>query len=130
MQPPPVAALQAVSFASFRSPVNDDADMTVGTTAQPALSRQARVLAVVSIALGAVSCVAAWRMGMWRELPTTFPWFTLAAAVGGTLTALMSLLQRARGRITTMLALLGLLTSLAFPLLIVFVFVRYLNVNS
>ena len=130
MQPLPVAALQAVSFASFRSPVNDDADMTVGTTAQPALSRQARVLAVVSIALGAVSCVAAWRMGMWRELPTTFPLFTLVAAVGGTLTALMSLRQRPRSRVTTMLALLGLLASLAFPLLIVFVFVRSLNVNS
>lgn len=88
------------------------------------------MLAVLSIALGAVSCVAAWRMGMWRELPTTFPWFTLAAAVGGTATALMSLRQRPRGRTTTMLALLGLLTSLAFPLLIVFVFVRYLNVSS
>ena len=88
------------------------------------------MLAVVSIALGAVSCVAAWRIGMWRELPTTFPWFTLAAAVGGTLTALMALLQRPRGRFTTMFALLGLLASLAFPLFIVFVFVRYLNVSS
>ena len=129
MQPAPVARLQAVSFAIFPTAVNDGADMTVGTSAQPSASRLARTLAIVSIALGGISCVAAWRIGMWRQLPTTFPWFTLAAAVGGTVTALMALRQRPRGRLAIALAAAGLVTSLAFPLLIVFVFVRYLNVN-
>jgi heme/copper-type cytochrome/quinol oxidase subunit 3 len=109
--------------------MNDGAEMTVETPVLPTDLRRARALAALSVALGAFSCIAAWRVAVLRTFPNTFPWLTLALALAGTVTAIMALRQLRRGRLATVLAWLGLVASLAFPILVVFVFVRYLNVN-
>jgi hypothetical protein len=105
--------------------MNDGADIAVDTPVQPATPRRARVLGVLSIVLGACSFAV-----LPTPLPSAFPWLTLLLSLSGATLAVMALRQRRRGRLATVLAWLGLLASLAFPILVVFVFVRYLNVNS
>ena len=125
MQPRGPATLQAVSSANDPVPVNDGADLAVDTTARPATTRRARTLGVLAILMGIGSFVA-----LPKPLPSAFPWLTLTLSLVGAVTAVMALRERPRGRLATALAWLGLLASLTFPLLVVFVFVRYLNVNS
>ena len=105
--------------------MNDGADIAVDTPIHPPTPRRARALAVLSIVLGGLSFAV-----LPTPLPSAFPWLTLLLSLGGTTLAVMALRQRPRGRLATVLAWLGLLGSLAFPILVVFVFVRYLNVNS
>ena len=58
---------------------------------------------------------------------TTFPWYRAGLSVAGIATAIAALRTRPRGRLATVLAIVGLLLSLAFPVLVVIVFVRYFN---
>ena len=71
--------------------MNDGAEMTVETPVLPTDLRRARALAALSVALGAFSCIAAWRVAVLRTFPNTFPWLTLALALAGTVTAIMAL---------------------------------------
>jgi hypothetical protein len=103
--------------------MSDGAEAAVGSTASaPAQPRRARVLAALSIALGAGSFFA-----LPVPMASAFPWVTLALSLVGTITGVAALRVRPRGRIAAGLAIAGLLASLAFPLLVVFVFVRYFN---
>ena len=58
---------------------------------------------------------------------SAFPWLTLALSLAGAVLGVAALRQRPRGRVAAGLASVGLLLSLAFPLLVVFVFARYFN---
>ena len=125
MQPPGRATLQPASPAEDPLPVTDGADVAVATPVHRATPRRARTLAVLAILMGIGSFVA-----LPKPLPSAFPWLTLTLSLVGAVTAVMALRQRPRGRLATVLAWAGLVASLAFPLLVVFVFVRYLNVSS
>jgi hypothetical protein len=105
--------------------MNDGADIAVDTPVRAVTPRRARTLGALSIVLGACSFAV-----LPTPLPSAFPWLTLLLSLSGTTLAVLALRQRPRGRLATVLAWLGLLASLAFPALVVFVFVRYLNVNS
>jgi hypothetical protein len=87
----------------------------------PSRSR-ARVLGILSIVFGVVAFVA-----VPAPLPSSFPWLTLGLSFVGMVVAVLALRARPRGRLAVTLALAGLLVSLAFPVLVVFVFVRYFN---
>lgn len=105
--------------------MNDGGDIAVDTPVRPTVPRRARALAVLSIALGGCSFAV-----LPTPLPSAFPWLTLLLSLSGTTLAVIALRERRRGGLATVLAWLGLAVSLAFPFLVVFVFVRYLNVNS
>ena len=83
---------------------------------------RARVLGILSIVFGVVAFVA-----VPAPLPSSFPWLTLGLSFVGMVVAVLALRARPRGRLAVTLALAGLLVSLAFPVLVVFVFVRYFN---
>jgi len=106
--------------------MNDGADALASTTtAAPAASRlRARVLAAVALLLGALS------VGLLYFVPlasTTFPWYRVGLSLAGIVTAIVALRARPRGRLATVMAVAGLVLSLAFPVLVVIVFVRYFN---
>jgi hypothetical protein len=116
-EPPPQAA---------STTMNDSADVTVvhGETASASM-RHSRALAVLSVVLGACSVAV-----LPAPLPSAFPWLTLGLSLAGVVAAVGALRARPRGRIAATLAVLGLVVSLSFPALIVFVFVRYFNWTS
>jgi hypothetical protein len=87
--------------------------------------RRARVLGALSIVLGAAGFAV-----VPVPLPSAFPWLTLALSVAGIVAAVQALRARPRGRLAAGLAVAGLLVSLAFPALVVFVFVRYFIWNG
>jgi hypothetical protein len=87
--------------------------------------RRARMLGVLSIVLGAAGFAV-----VPVPLPSAFPWLSLALSAAGIFAAVHALRARPRGRLAVSLAVAGLLVSLAFPALVVFVFVRYFNWNG
>jgi hypothetical protein len=103
--------------------MNDGAEV-IAPAAPAALPtmRRARALAAASVALGAASFLV-----LPVPLPSAFPWLTLALSLAGVIAAIMSFRARPRGRLAAGLAIGGLLLSLTFPCLIVFVFVHYFN---
>jgi len=125
MQPRGPATLQAESTAKEPVALHDAADAAVDPSVGPVTRRRARTLGVLAILMGIGSFVA-----LPTPLPSAFPWLTLTLSLVGTVTAVMALRERPRGRLAAVLASMGLLASLTFPLLVVFVFVRYLNVGS
>jgi len=105
--------------------MNDGADALASTTAStPAVPWRARVLAAVALLLGALS------VGLLYYVPlasTTFPWYRAGLSLAGVVAAIAALRARPRGRLATVMAIAGLVLSLAFPVLVVIVFVRYFN---
>jgi hypothetical protein len=96
-----------------------------GTAVAPPSAARARALAILSILLGGAAFVARP-----TPLPSAFPWLTLVLALAALCSAVGALRARPRGRIAVVLALLGLVASLSFPALVVFVFARYFNWNG
>ncbi|HSV21321.1 MAG TPA: hypothetical protein VLR71_23125 [Casimicrobiaceae bacterium] len=82
----------------------------------------ARAFGALSIAFGGGSFLA-----LPQPVASAFPWLTLALSLAGAAMGVSALRQRPRGRLALVLASAGLLLSLAFPLLVVFVFARYFN---
>ena len=87
--------------------------------------RRARILGAASLLLGVASFAA-----VPAPLPSAFPWLTLGLSLGGLVVAIAALRARPRGRLAVALALVGLLASFTFPVLVVFVFIRYFNWNG
>jgi hypothetical protein len=106
--------------------MNDGADaLATSTTAQAAASAwRARTLAAVALVLGMVSAALLYYVPL---ASTTFPWYRAGLSIAGIATAITALRARPRGRLAAILAITGLLLSLAFPVLVVIVFVRYFN---
>jgi hypothetical protein len=106
--------------------MNDGAD----ALATPAAARTsaprwpARALGALAVALGAVSLALLVYVPL---ASTTFPWYRAGLALAGIASAIAALRSRPRGRLATTLAIAGLVLSLAFPLIVVIVFVRYFN---
>jgi hypothetical protein len=116
----PVAAGAAQPAAG--SPGHAEAAGAAAATSSPA---RARALAILSILLGGAAFMARP-----TPLPSAFPWLTLILAFAALCSAVGALRARPRGRIAVVLALLGLLASLSFPALVIFVFARYFNWNG
>lgn len=108
------------------TPMNDTADATgVSATRNRPATRRARVLGLLSLVLGGSSFAV-----LPVPLPSAFPWLTIALSLAGIVVAIMALRTRPRGRLAAGLAIAGLLLSLTFPALVVFVFLRYINWKS
>ncbi len=94
-------------------------------SASPPAVRRARILGLAAVLLGGGSYVV-----LPTPLPSAFPWLTLVLSLGGIAAAVVALRLRRRGRLATGLACIGLALCLAFPALVVFVLVRYLNFSA
>jgi hypothetical protein len=103
--------------------MSDGADAAVTTATAVREPRwPARTFGALSIAFGGGSFLA-----LPDPVASAFPWLTLALSLAGGMMGIAALRQRPRGRVAVGLAVVGLLLSLAFPLLVVFVFARYFN---
>lgn len=102
--------------------MNDSADALTGSErGTPAV---ARALGALAALLGTVSVLLLYYVPL---ASTTFPWYRAALSLAGLIAAIAALRTRPRGRLATTLAIVGLLLSLVFPVLVVIVFVRYFN---
>ena len=106
--------------------MNDGAEALARTTTahSGASPWRARMLGGVALILGIVSAALLYYVPL---ASTTFPWYRAGLSAVGIATAITALRARPRGRLAATLALIGLLLSLAFPVLVVVVFVRYFN---
>lgn len=106
--------------------MNDGADAVASPTAREAAAPRwpARALATLACAFGASSVVLLYYVPL---ASTTFPWYRAGLSLAGIACAIGALRSRPRGRLATTLAIVALVLSLAFPVLVVIVFVRYFN---
>jgi len=105
--------------------INDGADALATTPVRTAASRwRARALAMLALLLGALSVVLLYYVPL---ASTTFPWYRAGLSLAGIVSAIAALRTRPRGRLAMIVAVTGLVLSLAFPALVVIVFVRYFN---
>lgn len=111
--------------------MSDSADAAVEATAAAPPRARAPVLGAISVIVGACPAlfIAAHALGP-VPLPSSFPWLWLGLSLAGAVIAIGALRARPRGRLAVVLALIGLVLSLAFPALVVLVFVRYFNWSS
>ena len=108
--------------------MNDSADAAASSASGTPQRARARVLGAVSVIVGAFPAVfiAAHALGP-IPMPSSFPWLWLGLSILGVAVAIAALRARPRGRVAASLALAGLVLSLSFPALVIFVFARYLN---
>jgi hypothetical protein len=107
--------------------MSDGADVAVSAAAAATTPRRARTLALVSCALGAASILLIVYVPM---ASSTFPWYRAGLSLAGVVAAVAALRTRPRGRLAVVLALAGLIASLAVPALVAVVFVLYFNFKA
>jgi hypothetical protein len=107
--------------------MSDGADAAVSAAAQASTPRRARALALLSCALGAASV---WLIVYVPMASSTFPWYRAGLSLAGVVAAIAALRTRPRGRLAVVLAIAGLLASLAFPAIVALVFVLYFNFKA
>lgn len=107
--------------------MSDGADAVVPAAARAQTPWRARAFAASSCVLGALSLLLLYFV----PLPSsTFPWYRAGLSLAGTTMAIVALRTRPRGRVAVALAIAGLVSSLAFPGVVVFVFTLYLNLKG